>query len=59
MKFLIFGVIAVIVVLAVVAGRRGRRHGGVNPAENYYGGSAMIHSARQAGGADGISSMSP
>ncbi|GAB4047611.1 hypothetical protein [Catellatospora paridis] len=60
MKFLLCGaVLALIIVLAVIAGRRGKRHGHINPPENYYGGNAMIHAAREVGSADGMSSMSP
>ncbi|WP_144120493.1 hypothetical protein [Catellatospora sichuanensis] len=53
MKLFLIAVALLIVVLAVVAGRRGKRHGHINPPENYYDGNAMIHAARQTGGADG------
>ncbi|MFC7244550.1 hypothetical protein ACFQO7_18910 [Catellatospora aurea] len=42
-------VLGLILVLAVVADRRGKRHGHINPPENYYDGNPMIHAAREVG----------
>ncbi|GAA1411667.1 hypothetical protein GCM10009662_52460 [Catellatospora coxensis] len=41
--------LAVILVLAVIADRRGKRHGHINPPQDYYEGNPMIHVAREVG----------
>lgn len=55
---IVFGAaLALILVLAVIAGRRGKRHGHLNPPRDYYDGNPMIHAGHvmgNGGGADGV-----